>query len=350
MISLQQFQKQFNTRLSGFFASRLKVYSELGTETVLPQIITHAQTIALAGGKRVRPYIAQLAYESFGGKKRQDIQEIGVGLELLHLFALAHDDIVDRGMLRHGKPTTQIYTETILRSHKRIGDLSHISNGQALLVGDLLFAWSQEMMQGSGVQSVGRRRACEAYRRMVDEVIVGEMLDIDLTTQRVVPLEMVKRKHILKTARYSFSGPIAVGARLAVGRVTHDAFAKEFGEALGLAFQIQDDMLDVVAGTGKTACVDVQEGQHTYLSNFVFTQAKPVYAKQLRQYFGKPEALAAAEQITQLFAESGALAYAHETAGKLFAKSRTLLQASSVAKNLQGVWLSFIDTIEHRSS
>ncbi|MBP9686586.1 MAG: polyprenyl synthetase family protein [Candidatus Doudnabacteria bacterium] len=347
MQDLKTYKKHFDRELAAFFVQRLKVYQKLAVGTSIPPYIDHARTIALSGGKRVRPYIAQLSYETFGGKQDSAIREVGMGLELLHLFALAHDDVIDRGKTRHGVVTTQEYVQAVLRRAKRRGDLTHIAEGQAVLVGDLLFMWAEELVAGTGMPNPERVLARVAFREMVDEVIVGEMLDVDLSTHRSMSLQLIKQKHILKTARYSFVGPIRVGARLATGTAKHDAFARKFGEAVGLAFQIQDDVLDIMGGAGKTAQGDVRDGQHTYVTAFMLTQARPVYAREFKKYFGKSDIPAA--RVRQLCLDAGAIAYASSEASALFAESRRVLQKANLSAKSEREWLSLVDLIEHRA-
>lgn len=347
MQDLKSYKKEFDRELAAFFTKRLRTYKALAVGTSIPNYIEHARTVALGGGKRVRPYIAQLAYETFGGSHTEVIREVGLGLELLHLFALTHDDVIDRGRVRHGVPTTHEYIHTLLRRARRNGELIHVAEGQAMLVGDLLFMWAQELVAGVNVLTLERVLAQAAFREMTDEVIVGEMLDVDSSTQRRVDFRAIQQKHILKTARYSFVGPIRVGARLATGSIAQDRFARNFGEAVGLAFQIQDDVLDIVGGAGKSALGDVRDGQHTYVTAFMLAQAKPIYAREFKKYFGEPHVPVA--RVRQLCADAGAIAYASKQASQLFAQSRRILRAATLPQKCEQEWLSLVDLIEHRA-
>ncbi len=347
MQDLKSYKKQFDRELAAFFARRLKTYQKLAAGTAIPVYIEHARTIALSGGKRVRPYIAQLSYETFGGAHGRVILEVGMGLEVFHLFGLTHDDIIDRGVVRHGVPTTHEFTQVKLRQSRRIGDLPHVAEAQAILVGDLLLMWAQELLVGSRPPSAERMLALDAFRTMMDEVTVGEMLDVDSSTQRNVSNALIKQKHILKTARYSFVEPIRVGARLATGSTKHDGFARKFGEAVGLAFQIQDDVLDIMGGAGKSSLGDVRDGQHTYVTAFMLTEAKPAYAREFKKYFGSSHIPVA--RVRELCTDAGAIAYARNEALKLFAKSRRVLRGAGLPRAREREWLSLVDLIEHRA-
>lgn len=350
MKNLSEFKKSFDRDLTAFFNARLKVYQRLGKGTIVPDFIDQTSVIALAGGKRFRPYLAALSHETFGGRS-PIINDLGMSLELFHLFGLTHDDIVDKGVKRHGVETVHIYTKNKLRTLGRLGEIEHIGKGQAIFAGDLLFMWSQELFVGNGSMSVGRKLALDSFHAMMDEVFVGEMIDIDLTTQSKAKRVDIERKNILKTARYTFVCPIRVGARLATGNTSTDKFSKSFGEALGSAYQIQDDMLDVLNESGdKTSLVDVSGRQHTYLTYYIQEEAAPKYRRRFNTMFGAPLESLDANQVKSLYIESGAIQYAQKIAAAQFKKSRAILIGSPVPKKYIPAWEAVIDIIENRKS
>lgn len=350
MKELSAYKKQFDRRLTAFFNTRLKAYQRLGRGTIVPSFIDQTSVIALAGGKRFRPYLAALSHETFGGKS-PTIDDLGMSLELFHLFGLTHDDIVDKGVKRHGVETVHIYTKNKLHSLGRLGEIEHIGKGQAIFAGDLLFMWSQELFIGNGKMDVGRRLALDSFRTMMDEVFVGEMIDIDLTTQPKASHADIERKNILKTARYTFVCPIRVGARLATGNTSTDKFSKRFGEALGSAYQIQDDMLDVLSESGdKTSLVDVSGRQHTYLTYYIQEEAAPKYRRVFNTMFGAQLENLDMSAVKSLYIDSGAVQYAQRMAALQFKKSRAILMNSPVPKKYIPAWEAVIDIIENRKS
>lgn len=352
MQELSLYKKQFDRKLAAFFNARLKTYNKLGKGTLVPKFIEQTKTIALAGGKRFRPYLAELAYETFGGKDRDAIDHVALGLEIFHLFALAHDDIVDKGMRRHGETTAHIFATELLLHHKRLGDIAHVGQGQGMLAGDLLLVWAEELISGYTARDIRRQAALEAFRETIDELFVGEMVDIDLSTQKDATLHDINRKSILKTARYTFVGPLRVGARLATGKKSYDAFAEKFGETLGLAYQIQDDLLDAMgAESGKSALIDVSGRQHTCLTHYLFHMADSRYRNKFAKLFGLPVSQLNAADIADLYKASGALEYAQVSAAKAFARSRNLLQTSTVIpKKHKPEWEYVINIIENRKN
>lgn len=351
MKELKAYKKQFDRTLTAFFNTRLQIYKKLGRGTLVPDFIKQHKIIALGGGKRFRPYLATLAYETFGGNNTTSIEEVALGLEVFHLFALAHDDIVDKAFKRHSEVTAHIFAAQLLTDRNRLGDIAHIGQGQGMLAGDLLLVWAQELMVGYGMPTAKRMLALQAFRQVMDELFVGEMTDIDLTTQDEVSLAAITQKNVLKTARYTFTGPLTIGARLALGKTTIDAFAAQFGEALGVAYQTQDDLLDVTSSNNsKDMLLDISGRQHTYLTHFLQHKAKPQYRTTFNTFFGKPVGQLRAKQVQELYAASGAVAYAQSIAKKSFAKARHLLATGPVPARRQVAWQNLIDIIESRTS
>lgn len=282
------FKKRFDPVLRRILDRKIGEMKALSADSFTLEVIGYARKLLLSGGKRVRPYLAFLTYRAAGGKK--DILEILAGLELFHAFALVHDDIMDRGMERHGVPTT----------HRLYGD------GQAILLGDLLFNWAYEL--------IAPTEARDVFAKMVDEVILGQMLDVDAVNRKKVSDRFLEDKMRLKTASYTFIRPLQFGAALAGKRGLFD-WCERFGLPLGLAFQIQDDLLDLTASTstlGKSAFNDIREGQKT-----VFTQRAP----QLAAYKGKKIGPKEKKDIRDILEKTGAVEYGTKKMETYFARA-----------------------------
>jgi geranylgeranyl diphosphate synthase type I len=229
--------------------------------------------------------------------------------------------------------------------------LARIADSQAILVGDLALAWSMELMTAAD-RTGGKKRpvALEAFYRTLDEVVVGQMIEVDVTTRQAITLEELEHKHLYKTVRYSFVGPLRIGARLATRSTKKDGFAERFGEALGMGFSIQDDLLDVASDSTKGILTDLVQRQHTYLTYYVLERAQPKYKKILLQYFGRPVVADDAKKIVEMFHASGAVAFAQVEAKKHFVEARRLLDSGPVPKMYRVYWQSIIDIIEQRKS
>ncbi|MBR3073018.1 polyprenyl synthetase family protein [Fibrobacter sp.] len=202
-----------------------------------------------AGGKRLRPGLAKAAFDMFGGKGDK-IWLATSALEMLHTFSLIHDDLpcVDNDDYRRGK----------LTSHKKFGEST------AVMAGDALCIHAFEMMG-----KTGNAKAIEVLAHLLGTygMIGGEMTDIECEG-KTVDLEIVDYIHYHKTAAL-IEASLLVGAMLADASEKDMEIIRNYGRSIGLAFQIVDDILDIVSTTeelGKDAGSDVEKGKATYPS------------------------------------------------------------------------------------
>jgi geranylgeranyl diphosphate synthase type II len=202
-----------------------------------------------AGGKRLRPGLAKATFDMFGGKGDK-IWLATSALEMLHTFSLIHDDLpcVDNDDYRRGK----------LTSHKKFGEAT------AVMAGDALCIHAFEMMG-----KTGNAKAIEVLAHLLGTygMIGGEMTDIECEG-KTVDLEIVDYIHYHKTAAL-IEAALLVGAMLANASEKDMEIIRNYGRSIGLAFQIVDDILDIVSTTeelGKDAGSDIEKGKATYPS------------------------------------------------------------------------------------
>ncbi|MCR4256609.1 MAG: polyprenyl synthetase family protein [Candidatus Uhrbacteria bacterium] len=338
MIGIQAFKKRFDTVLGRTLDRKMSEMRMLTQDAHTRSVIAHARTLATAGGKRIRPYLAYIAYRAAGGRSVRIIDAL-VGLELFHVFALVHDDIMDRGASRHGVAT----------AHVKFGD------AQAILVGDLLFNWASEIIAPTKGQPI--------FAKMVDEVILGQMLDVDATRRDKVTDRFIEDKMRLKTASYSFIRPMQFGVAMAEqekgkrkkgkGNKKKEegmmGFCEKFGLALGMAFQIQDDLLDLTGTSkllGKSAMNDVKEGQKT-----VFTQyasRDPKNRALLNRMKGKNLTAKNRKRLKKVFEESGAIEKGRRMMEKYFDEAEAVA-VSMLRPNARLPFLEMLAYIRSRT-
>lgn len=345
-VDLKSFQSRFNLVLKEHLEKKLQIYRKITNNSEVFDVMKYAVELVCEGGKRVRPYMFYLANLSEGGTDTEETLKLAISLELFHAFALIHDDIIDRGTERHGKLTTHVYTEKAISAFPR-GDKKHIAEGMTILAGDLMFSWSQEIIGKSHTQELK-----DIFYTMVDEVVAGQTLDVTFMLQYEVTSESIARKNELKTALYSFVNPMLMGSVHAQSHV-HDQFYREFGLIIGQAFQIQDDLLDITGSSkklGKNTFSDIKDGQHTFLSQYVFESADIQGKDLLRSLFGKELDDHARSALTRLFTSSGAAAYASKKVSTLITEARTLIDESTFKTVYKKRWHDFVNLLEHRNS
>ncbi len=257
-MSYQAFRNDFSLRFTACLEECIADAKQVvPAGTVLDPLLTATLAVGTASGKRVRPYLAHLAARSAGATVQTD--KLEYSLELIHLFALIHDDIMDRADVRHGMPTIH----AALRD--RLG--SDHADWQAMLMGDLVYTWAwRQLTSDPALQS-----ALPEVSRLLQEVVLGQSLDLDASLHTVLSAEQFATKTLLKTARYSVVGPMRAG--FAVAGAEHlMEFAEHFGTAVGYAFQLQDDYLDLFQENdvlGKPGGLDVAHHQHTSVTQAV---------------------------------------------------------------------------------
>jgi geranylgeranyl diphosphate synthase, type I len=242
-----------------------------------------ARDSVLAGGKRLRPTFAYWGWRGLAGPQPplEPVLPALAALELLHAFALVHDDVMDDSATRRGRPTAhRVFAEEHTIAGRR-GDPERFGRSAAILVGDLCLVWADRLMgEATGASSVlpaARRR----YDQMRVEAIAGQYLDVlgDAEAARW-SVERALRVARHKTASYTVLRPLQFGAALAGAgpertvaadrdRVTAvEAAYGAYGVAVGEAFQLRDDLLGAYgdpAATGKPAGDDLRAGKPTVL-------------------------------------------------------------------------------------
>src|SRR5215468_8219809 len=249
-----------------------------------------AESIAglLASGKRLRPAFCYWGWRGAGGPDCPEIINAAAALELLHAGALIHDDLMDASDTRRGQPSLHRQFEARHAGRRWHGSPGAFGMGVAILLGDLLICWTDEMFHASGLPGDALRRGRPVLDRMRTEVFAGQYLDLlgQATGDETVAgaLRVVE----FKTAKYTIERPLHLGAALASagpgpaspdgGRIeggaggtvgsdgTLAAAYTAYGLPLGIAFQLRDDILGVFgdpAQTGKPAGDDVREGKRT---------------------------------------------------------------------------------------
>jgi geranylgeranyl diphosphate synthase type I len=264
----------------------------------------------LAGGKRIRPTFCYWGWRGGGGDDCPEVIGAAAALELFHAFALIHDDIIDGSDRRRGEPSMHRLFATVHdRQHWR-GDSLAFGRNTALLCGDLCAAWAEQMFHECGLPPRQIHQGYAAFALMRTEVIAGQYLDLvsGVGDGSVASALTVIR---MKAARYTVTRPLQIGAALAgAPRALHAAFT-EFGDPLGDAFQLRDDVLGVFGDpeiTGKSTLDDLREGKMTVMMALARDAADRTQAAHLATLFGNPDLDAAgADELRQIIVETGAL-------------------------------------------
>ena len=217
--------------------------------------------LVLAGGKRLRPAFCHWAYVGAGGRADDAaVVDAGAALELLHTFALVHDDIMDGSATRRGTDTIHVQFEAGHAMGGWRGEARRFGEGVAILVGDLAFVYADQLLAGAPAA------AHQVFTELRLEVNVGQYLDLLGTARGRVNEGTARRISRFKSGKYTVERPLHLGAALAGRLDTLACPLSSYGLPLGEAFQLRDDLLGVFGDadvTGKPVGEDLREGKPT---------------------------------------------------------------------------------------
>ena len=205
-----------------------------------------------AGGKRVRPQLAMIASQMFGGKD-EEVLPAALALEVFHNFTLLHDDVMDKADVRRGRATVHIKWD----------------ENTAILSGDQMLIEAYKLL--SGVPEDKLPKVLQLFNKMATEICEGQQYDVDFESQEQVTIDDYLKMIRLKTS-ILLANALQTGAYIAGANEAQQQSLYEFGIYVGLAFQIQDDILDVwgnPATFGKAVGGDISCNKKT----FVYLQA-----------------------------------------------------------------------------
>jgi geranylgeranyl diphosphate synthase type I len=231
----------------------------------LAEPVAEISRLVLAGGKRLRPAFCQWGYVGLGGDTDDDIiVHAGAAFELMHAFALFHDDVMDDAATRRGAPTSHtVYTARHQESGWS-GESRRFGEGAAILIGDLAFVYADQLLHGANAA------AWRIWNELRVELNMGQFLDILGGVRNERRREVAERICRYKSGKYTIERPLHLGAALAAPERVDDVLPplSAYGLPLGDAFQMRDDVMGAFGDpvvTGKPVGGDLREGKPTPL-------------------------------------------------------------------------------------
>lgn len=321
----------------------------------------------LQGGKRFRALFCYWGWKSTVGPHDADADDslraaIGAAsaLELFHAAALVHDDIIDNSDTRRGRPSAHRRFESLHSEYSWAGDAEAFGRSGALLLGDLLLGFSDELLDEALWSLPDRERAASARRefnRMRTEVTYGQYLDVleERSWHTRDEDELSERAHrviVYKSAKYSIEAPLAIGAAIGGASIGQLAALRDFGLPLGVAYQLRDDLLGVFGDpgiTGKPAGDDLREGKRTVLIALARTKLPRNASRLLDELLGDPELTA--QQVSMLQAsirECGAVEQVERIIEHNVSKATAALSQAPISPEAHTELTALAATVSHR--
>ncbi|HEY5987250.1 MAG TPA: polyprenyl synthetase family protein, partial [Streptosporangiaceae bacterium] len=323
-----------------------------------------AMAALLATGKRLRPAFCYWGWRGAGGEDCPEIFSAAAALELLHAGALVHDDLMDASDTRRGQPSLHRQFEAFHAAARWRGSPQAFGMGAAILLGDLLLCWTDELFHSSGLPADALLRGRPVLDRMRTEVFAGQYLDLFGQAGGDGSVESALRVVEYKTAKYTIERPLQLGAALAgapvpawlldgsgadragmagsaeagPGAPVAAAYAA-YGIPLGVAFQLRDDILGVFGDpdqTGKPAGDDLREGKRTVLLGVTRARATASQAAVIARHLGNPLLDdAGTAEVREVITESGALAECERMIDRHVAKAQAALTAAPLSREVK---------------
>jgi geranylgeranyl diphosphate synthase type I len=272
--SLLDIARRVEARLDIVLRDEESRWSDFDPDLAAP--VSEIRRLVGAGGKRLRPAFCHWGFVGLGGNAddRRAV-DAGAALELLHAFALFHDDIMDGALTRRGEPVTHEVFAAEHRAHGSSGEARRYGEGMAILIGDLTFVISDRLLDGVSPEA----RAIWHELRL--ELNVGQILDLMGSARHDRRRDKAERICRYKSGKYTIERPLHLGAMIAAPDRAAEALPKlsAYGLPLGDAFQMRDDVMGVFGDptiTGKPVGDDLREGKPTPLLAIAVERATAV--------------------------------------------------------------------------
>jgi geranylgeranyl diphosphate synthase type I len=261
--------------------------------------------LLLAGGKRLRPAVVMLSADAVKHGSSSDILPAALALELIHTFTLVHDDIMDDDSMRRGVPT--VHTKWDIPT--------------GILAGDVLYARAFEFLCIAIAKENAKVRAVSMLARACAEICAGQHMDMSFEKRLDVSedeyLEMVRKK-----TGVLFAAAAGIGAILAGGNAHQAKALYQFGLNTGIAFQIQDDLIDLLSPSdrsGKDRASDLRKGKQTLI--WIKAREKGIDLSQYKRDLSDTEI----DEVIRLLEDSGVIDEVKKVASDLVAGSNRML-------------------------
>ena len=303
----------------------------------IKEAVTRQAISSSEGGKRLRALLVLAAYDAFGGTAdtRDAMLDVACALEVFQTAALVHDDIIDDSDLRRGKPSAH-------RALEQGTGSAAIGRGLGLMLGDLLATVCIDIADEASARLPRATALTSAFLNMQREVEIGQILDLAVEQAPLQDAEALADASLnvfrWKTASYTTIAPIEL-ALLGYGLPPRQAReqAMAIGRPLGLAFQLEDDLIDVIGSsraTGKPVGGDIREGKRTVLLADAIASAVPTEQRELIDMFeADSRSEADVSRAIALFVSTGAVERSRRRIEALWSEAAQAVRGCGLTKS-----------------
>lgn len=335
-LNAQEVGGELDLFLKGFISVSKEINQKFGP-------LLNAFRDSCQGGKRVRAALIRLGYRLGEGdvKYEEDVLRVAAGYEIFQTAILSHDDIIDKDTLRRGNPSL----------YMRLGG-DHYGISQAIVLSDIGFFLCMKAINETKFPDSIKNQAVSSFTDTFLKTGLGEMLDVEISFKGDVDIKDVETVNLLKTADYSVVGPLRLGLILSGGKHLLKNI-ELFGRLLGVAFQLQDDLLGIFGSeeeTGKSAISDIKEGKTTLLFLTALKKANPVQKDILNKLYGKDN-LSRDEvgKVRSVFLNTGAVDHCRQESIRLTNLAKEEIGLMDISDENRNLLLQMADFLIERT-
>jgi 4-hydroxy-3-methylbut-2-enyl diphosphate reductase len=310
------------------------------------------------GGKRIRGAMIKLGEIIASRGKNNNYLPVAAGYELFQTSILIHDDIIDKSEIRRKKTTIHKKSENDIKSGSKI-IARHYGVSRAICIGDYGFFLSYQFLGKCNVDNSVLTKLYQLFSQIFTITCEGEIMDVILPYQKISILDnydeyasIVMQIYENKTAWYTLTGPITLGAVCGGANDELIALLKNITIPLGIAFQIKDDLLGIFSSEeelGKSMLSDIRENKQTLMYGYAYKNADNRQRALLDQHYGKEDAdQHDLEIVRQLFTDVGAEKYAKNEILRLSNKGKKLIKNKMLDREYQSVLYGLVSYLIDR--
>ena len=344
--SLRLIADRVAVRLDEVLTPELERWAALDPDLRDP--MAEIRRLVLSGGKRLRPAFCTWGHAAVGGDpEARIVTDAGAAFELMHAFALFHDDVMDDAASRRGQPTTHTVWG---RRHAELGwtgESRRFGEGVAILIGDLAFVYADQMLANAN------QTAWKIWNELRIELNVGQVLDILGSVSGVRDVAQAERICRYKSGKYTIERPLHLGAALA----DPDRFEimgpvlSAYGLPLGDAFQMRDDVMGAFGDsttTGKPVGGDLREGKPTPLLARTLAAASAAQGQVLANVGRADLSDVEVADIQQAIVDTGALADLEATILRLSDQATAAINAADIVDSARDELIALAAFVSQR--
>lgn len=329
---------EFYKKISKEINNDLKEYNEIlvkDKKGFLKENLEYFKNLN-SDGKLIRGFLIALGYKM----SKENIEysyKLSLAYEIFQTAILIHDDIIDNDNLRRGKDTIHYANFKKYKSYNEV-DAKKTSESIGICIGDYGFFKVNEIIIKNYKDNPNFIKLFNYYNDIVLKTVEGELIDVILSFEGKYLKdnknleENIMLVYKLKTAFYTIIGPLCLG--LILGGIDDEKLedVNKFGEKIGIAFQIQDDILGIYSNMGKVIGSDIKEFKQTILYSYTIKNEK--YREELLKYYGKEDITEVEiNETRRIFKESGAYEYASNLMNKLYNESIDIVKNNKWMKD-----------------